>query len=497
MKYLVTAAEMKRYEENTIKRIGIPGLVLMERAAFGAYREVMKVIERCMREAEHTPTVLVMAGVGNNGGDGLALARMLAESGIGVKVWIVGDEGKATDSWRCQRQILSHYPVLVDNQEDTKNYTICVDALFGVGLSREVGGIYADAIEQFNKKSGFKIALDIPSGLNADTGEIRGCAVWADLTLTFGFCKRGLVTKQNSPAGQVVTVPMGIGEQSFFGEKPGAFYYDEPVRELLPVRDVSGNKGTFGKGLLIAGSHNMAGAALLAAKAAYRSGVGMVKLITSSDNRVIVQETLPEALLGSYEEEAAVEESLEWADVIAIGPGLSGTAEALRALKTVITQSEKPLVIDADGLNLLAGNEELRATLASSHRCAVLTPHVGELARLTGKDISVLKNNLAEEASKLSASLHKIIVAKDARTYICAEGMPICVNLAGNSGMATAGSGDVLCGVIAGLLAQGMDGFHGASVGVYLHACGGDAAADRLGERGCMAGDIVDALGCL
>lgn len=485
MKYLVTSNEMKRYDNNTIEKIGIPGMVLMERAALSVMEHVKG----------HGKTVMVLAGVGNNGGDGLALARLLAEQGFEVDVWCVGDEAKASSQWKQQREILRNFPVTVSSKAPTKEYTILVDALFGVGLSREVTGVYAEAVERFNHMNGYKLALDVPSGLDADTGRVLGCAVRVDKTVTFGFGKRGLVMYPGCEyAGEMVTTDIGISENSFFGEPPAMFYYDEPVKELLPKRVAYGNKGSFGKVLLVAGSLNMAGAAVLAARAAYRAGAGMVKLITPKENRVIVQAALPEALLGSLED---LEESMYWADVIAIGPGIGQNEEAFRCLKTILEKGSHPLLVDADGLNLLAGSKELNELLQNYENDVILTPHVGELSRLTGESIATLKEDLSTWAMRLAKQLKAIVVAKDARTFVCEESKSICVNIRGNSGMATAGSGDVLAGVLAGLWAQGMDAYDAACVGVYVHAVAGECAAETIGEHGLMAGDIIQKLGCV
>ena len=333
MKYLVTSREMKQYDANTTEQIGIPGMVLMERAALAVASLITK---RFGEDGAEKSKVLVLAGVGNNGGDGLAVARLLAECGYQVCVCYVGNLKKASEQWKQQRKILEHYPVSIICLEETgskipeEEYTILVDALFGVGLTREITGKYAWAVEDFNRRNGFKIAVDIPSGVDADCGRILGCAVRADVTVTFGFCKRGLVLYPGCEnAGEVITAAIGISEGSFFGKNPEMFYLDEDVRALVPKRNSAGNKGTFGKVLLAAGSRNMAGAALLSAEAAYRVGTGMVKVITPEENRMILQEMLPEALLGTTED---LPESMKWADVIAVGPGLGKSVEALDSL---------------------------------------------------------------------------------------------------------------------------------------------------------------------
>ena len=490
MKYLVTAEEMRRYDQNTIERIGIPAIVLMERAALAALEAVEK---HCVGKGGFA---LVLAGMGNNGGDGLALARMLSERGYQVEVWCVGNRDKASEQWELQRKILESYSVELVTKPGRQEYTVVIDALFGVGLSREISGVFREAAELFNRLSGYKIALDLPSGVDSDTGRIWGCAIRADETVTFGFCKRGLLMYPGCTyAGKITASDIGISERSFFGEGPGMVLCDEEAEQLLPSRRPDGNKGTFGKVLLMAGSRNMAGAAVLAAKACYRIGAGMVKVITPEENRVILQETVPEALLGTP---ADLEDGLEWADVIAIGPGIGKNREAVKCLELVLGKSRKPLVIDADGLNLLSESRTLRAQLAEQGekgRSLVLTPHVGELARLMGKSAAELKEDLPGCGKTLAGELHAVVAAKDARTFVCAENRPVCVSLSGNSGMATAGSGDVLAGAIAGLLAQGMEPFQAAVSGVRLHGLAGDRVSARLGEHACMAGDVADALG--
>lgn len=488
MRYLISAAEAKRYDDNTIEKIGIPACVLMERAALSA----VEAIEEHLGGQKGRRHVLIMAGTGNNGGDGLAAARLLAEKGYRVEIWCIGDRRNATGQWEQQMRILESYPVEWPDHPRRQDYDVLVDALFGVGLSREVEGIYADAIETFRKLEGWKLAMDMPSGIDADRGQVLGHAVKADMTVTFGFCKRGLALYPGCGyAGEVRIADIGIGERSFLDRKPEMYAYDEDPASLLPERGGNGNKGTFGKVLLVAGSVNMAGAAVLAARAAYRMGAGMVKVITPAKNRIVIQQAVPEALLGTEDDLA---ESMEWADCLAIGPGLGRGKRALSCLERVIHEGGKPLLVDADGLNLLAAQPRLRSMLAAQGmegRTVVLTPHVGELARLTGREIAECGRDLPSAGMELAESLRVTVAAKDARSFICEEGHGICVNLSGNSGMATAGSGDVLAGIIAALMAQGMEGFKAASVGAYVHGRAGDRVAQRVGEYACMAGDIA------
>lgn len=545
MKYLVTASEMKQYDTNTIEKTGIPGMVLMERAALFALSVIKQHFKMDEKTNKNPLTALIVAGMGNNGGDGLALARLLCEEGFSVEVRAIGNPDKTSGQCRIQREILKHYPVTYkdtpksleyipagsDGAFQGREYDIIVDALFGVGLSRELIGEYAKTVQYCNESRAFKLSLDVPSGICSDTGKVLGAwAFRADVTVTFGFAKRGLFQYPGCLyAGKVLTDSVGITKNSFYGKEPGMFYYDEALTELLPQRSFEGNKGTFGKVLLIAGSLNMAGAAVLSAKAAYRMGAGMVKVLTPPENRVILQEKVPEALVGTYED---LEEGLRWANVVGIGPGLGQSREAHEVLKKVLCDSRLPLLLDGDALNLLAADETLRWELAAwgqqpcekqqilekqipagkrlpleeqrdadgenrgiCGREIVLTPHVGELSRLTGKSIPELKEDLAAHGSLLASELHAVTVAKDARTYICREGEPVCLNIRGNSGMATAGSGDVLAGCILGLMAQGEGAFRAASVGVYAHALAGEAAVREHKEHGCMAGDIAEMLG--
>ncbi len=492
MRYLVSASEMREYDSNTIERIGIPACVLMERAALAA---VEAIEEFCAGGGRGMP-VLVMAGMGNNGGDGLAVARLLCEKGYRVEVWTVGDRERASGQWKQQMGILENYPVEYSRQPRRREYGVLVDALFGVGLSRAVEGLYAEAIDVFRGLSGWRLAIDMPSGIGTDTGEVLGRAAAADLTVTFGFCKRGLALYPGCEyAGEVRIADIGISGRSFFGRRPGMYAYDEDICALLPKRDGAGNKGTFGKVLLAAGSVNMAGAAVLAARAAYRAGAGMVKVITPPENRIILQQAVPEALLGTCDD---LEAGLEWADVAAVGPGLGKSREALRCLERMVRQGGKPLLVDADGLNLLSeqpGLQELLTERGRQGRAIVLTPHVGELARLLGCSVQECKRDLPAAGGSLAARLNAVVAAKDARTFICREGHGTCVNLNGNSGMATAGSGDVLTGIIAALLAQGMEAFEAAAVGAYVHGRAGDLVTARVGPYACTAGDMAEAVG--
>lgn len=504
MKYLLSADEMKKYDQSTIEKIGIPAGVLMERAALAVRDYILN-----LHLQEKTAFVLV--GYGNNGADGLALARLLSDRGFEVEVCAVGNAEHRTALWDIQRNVLEFYEIPFVEKPNAGSYGVIVDSLFGIGLSREVSGDYQKHIEMINGLKGYKCALDIPSGIHATNGEVLGNAFRADVTITFGFLKRGLLLYPGCEyAGNVVLADIGINEKAFLGVEPELFFLDEKPAELLPKRLESGNKGSFGKVLMVCGSLNMAGAAILSAKACYRVGAGMVKIITCPENRVIVQETLPDAMLGTYED---LQDGMNWADVLVIGPGIAQSENALQALKAVICECKKPLLIDADGINLLAQNRELVDVLRKQGiegRSIVLTPHAMELMRMLKacelcsesesddsngiRDFSMedLKKEYFFYGKKLASFLHGVVVAKDARSFVCKESGPCMVNVCGNCGMAVAGSGDVLAGMIGGLMAQKMSTFESACTGVYFHALAGDEAAKELGEHGLMASDLID-----
>lgn len=497
MKYVVDAREMKLFEETVIEMMGIPSLVLMERAALAVAAEIQAYAgTRLLREEEKS--LLVVAGSGNNGADGLALARIMSAEGWQVTVYPVGAGGHCTREWERQHKIMGYYPVREVSNWPHEEYTVMVDALFGIGLSRPVQGEYAEIIREMNRRKGFKLSVDVPSGIHAATGKVMGAAVRADLTVTFGWAKKGLLFYPGAEyAGRLAVREIGIDRVCFeaVGEKPGMFYYDEPVGKLMPPRRADGHKGSFGKVLLIAGFDQMPGAAVLSSRAAYRAGAGMVKVVCPEENRGILQTAVPEVLWTPPQDWRA---GCEWADVIAIGPGLGKNSRVKEILTGVLAETSLPVVLDADALNLIAGDMSLQILTADqgkAGRALVLTPHEGELSRLSGKTLEQVTEDREHAARILSRDLHCVLVCKGARTLVCREHGENCVNLTGDSGMGTAGSGDVLTGVIAALLAQGADAFSAASVGVYLHGLAGEKAALRSSSYGLTAGELADAVG--
>ena len=496
MKYIVSAQEMKACDRNTTDKIGMPSLVLMERAAYGVFEEIMK--------GPVPRRTLVAAGVGNNGGDGLAAGRLLALKGFRVDFFMAGNPLRASEETKVQMKILRNLGFPIQSKLEDAEYDMVIDALFGIGLSRDIEGGYAEVIEKINRlgDAGARIiSVDIPSGICADTGKIMGCSIRARETVTFAFAKKGhFFYPGREAAGKLTVKDIGITEKSFRQPGPGAFCYEPgELAALLPVRNPAGNKGTFGKVLLIAGSRDMSGACTLSGTGVLRAGAGMLKIITPDCNRGIIQTTLPEAMLYSFQgtpDKGQVEKALEWADVLVAGPGMGQGENALRLMEQVMENKTLPMVIDADGLNLISAHDNLKKLLALRPPCTtILTPHPGELAHLMGAAVKTHQADREETARKLAEESGCIVAAKDAVTMVLRPGKrEIYMNTSGNDGMACAGSGDVLAGIIGGLLAQGMGCFEGACLGVYLHGLAGDEASQKNGRFGMTASDIAKAL---
>lgn len=489
MKYLVNAEGMKRCDQAAITELGIPAMVLMERAA-------LAVVEELLKRRPHPGPVLVVCGSGNNGGDGFAIARLLSERGIGTDILFAGRDASMTEECRRQRAICEKCGIKNVRNFPEKEYTTIVDALFGIGLSREVTGAYAELIARINASRAYKVAVDIPSGIRADTGTPSATAVRANLTVTFAARKLGQVLYPAADfCGTVVCRQVGIPVRE---ADTAAFALERADLKRLPVRHPWANKGTYGKVLLVAGSEGMSGAACLCAEAAYRMGSGLVRVLTPECNRAVVQSVLPEAMVSAYrDKEEAIQmlhTAFSWADVVGIGPGLGvrETAEAL--LEETLKEWKRALVIDADGLNLLALNPQWETLLAVREVPAVVTPHIGEMARLLKKSRSEILADRICCCRDYARANHLICAEKDARTIV-SDGGRTYVNLSGNNGMATGGSGDVLTGMICGLLAGGMEPLDAAAFGVYLHGLAGDAAAKTLGVHAMLAGDLISQIG--
>ena len=488
MQLWVNAAQMKAADQYTIQKLGIPSLELMEHAA----QACVQVLEDEKVDLSH---VCVVCGSGNNGGDGFAIARILQNNRYSVETFCVGNPEHYTEETQEQMHRLQECGGKITYgmpQEDS--YSVIIDAVFGVGLSRKVEGRYRQVIEQMNRMRGTKFAVDIPSGLSATTGCILGCAFKADYTVTFQLKKIGLELSQGrTMAGRVIVPDIGISTDSICEDQEIVRTAGKDIyRKMLPDRPEDSNKGTYGRLLVIAGSKGMAGAAYLNAHAAYMTGAGLVRIYTSSDNREILQTLLPEAIITTYEEYNKEEllSLLTWADGVCIGSGLGMSRLSEKILKTVIEYVKVPCLIDADGLNLLAENKNYLNQMAE--RRFVITPHMKEMSRLTGISVEELKADRIQILKDFISRYRITCVLKDSRTLIASEEKGIRMNLTGNSAMAKAGSGDVLAGVISGWMVQGKEAEDAAELGTYIHGLSGDLAKFEKGVYSVMARDLIE-----
>lgn len=484
MIYLPTGEQMRRADLYTIEEIGVPSMVLMERAAL----EVV----RCMEEEQlDFRKVLVICGSGNNGGDGYAIARLLHLKGHDVTIFFAGNSQKRSEENAQQAKIAAHYEIPVITNLDTEEYSVIIDALFGTGLKREVTGHYREILCSVNQMTGKKVAVDLPSGIHDTTGARMGIAFCADLTVAIAFPKRGLFLQEgNVCAGKILTGDIGISSETF-SEGTVTFGYEKQDLFLgFPKRKKNSHKGSYGKVLMIAGSKGMSGAAYLSAKAAYAVGAGLVQIYTHEENRVILQQLLPEAIITTYDtfDSEQLEKLIQWADLIGIGCGLGKSDTAERVMQYTLKRALVPCVVDADGINILSKHMEW---IEETNALIVLTPHMKEMSRMLQCSVKELIEQRMEKLHAFVERYKVVCVLKDARTLVAKEHRNTYLNLSGNAAMAKAGSGDVLAGVIVGILAQQCEPYTSACLGVFLHGLAGDMARDKKGAYSVLASDLV------
>ena len=484
MIYLPTGEQMRRAYLYTIEEIGVPSMVLMERAAL----EVV----RCMEEEQlDFRKVLVICGSGNNGGDGYAIARLLHLKGHDVTIFFAGNSQKRSEENAQQAKIAAHYEIPVITNLGTEEYSVIIDALFGTGLKREVTGHYREVLCSVNQMAGKKVAVDLPSGIHDTTGARMGIAFCADLTVAIAFPKRGLFLQEgNVCAGKILTGDIGISSETF-SEGTVTFGYEKQDLFLgFPKRKKNSHKGSYGKVLMIAGSKGMSGAAYLSAKAAYAVGAGLVQIYTHEENRVILQQLLPEAIITTYDtfDSEQLEKLIQWADLIGIGCGLGKSDTAERVMQYTLKRALVPCVVDADGINILSKHMEW---IEETNALIVLTPHMKEMSRMLQCSVKELIEQRMEKLHAFVERYKVVCVLKDARTLVAKEHQNTYLNLSGNAAMAKAGSGDVLAGVIVGILAQQCEPYTSACLGVFLHGLAGDMARDKKGAYSVLASDLV------
>ena len=475
----------------------------MERAAAACADAFAEEFPDCRR-------VLVLCGTGNNGGDGLAAARILTERGYQAEICLPDPAGKRSDGFcmelaRAEAAGVPVVPFASLLPLSSARYDAVIDALFGTGLARPLDGAYAQAVQALGASGLPVLSVDIPSGIDGRTGAVLSAAVRADVTVTMQTLKTGLCRYPGaSYAGKIRIADIGIGYTALGEEPVISALTDADVPGMLPRRPADGNKGTMGHVLIAAGSVSMSGAAYLSAKAAYRLGAGLVRILTPEENRTILAGLLPEALITAYDanrpDPGVIASAVRWADVIVLGPGIGCDESAVYLAQTVLfCRSEKTgktpggaVILDADALNLLAAG---RISLPDvCHFPLIFTPHPGELSRLTGENTAALLSDLVSHAEEYARTLPagSVLCAKDARTVVT-DGKTTRLNLSGCSALAKGGTGDVLTGIIAALCCAGCTPLDAASLGAYLHGKAGEILARKWGTRGVLASELPDA----
>ncbi|MCB9476410.1 MAG: NAD(P)H-hydrate dehydratase [Deltaproteobacteria bacterium] len=505
---LLTAEQMREVDRITIEDVGLPGIVLMENAAAGC---VSVIYERHPRAIE--AGVCVVCGTGNNGGDGFAIARHLWNTGYDVEIFLIGSASKVKGDAKINHDVCEKIgvPIMeVTGEEEMEilvqeldSAGLIVDALFGTGLTRDVEGTHRQVIEAINEAGTPVFAVDLPSGMHSDSGRPLGVCVYADTTGTLAMPKIGLYTHPGYLyTGQLYSIDISIPEFVIADIEARVFLTEgREIAEHFAPREISGHKGTYGHVLVVGGKVGTTGAPAMSSEAVLRSGAGLCSLaVPEGIHPYMVQKLnevmphpLPEAKDGGLGPEAVAKtlELLEGKTVLALGPGM-GTSEAARKfMAELLPKVEVPMVIDADGLNNLADQLEVLRQ-CKSH--VVLTPHPGEMSRLTGLPTPDVMGNRLAVASDFARKWGVTVVLKGARSVIASPEGEAWINPTGNPGMATAGTGDVLTGVVAGFLAQTDRAVGAVVAAVYVHGLAGDIAAETKGERGLIAGDLLDKL---
>lgn len=501
---LATAQQMRNIDREAEEVYNIPGILLMENAGIKVASHVFGEDSSCSKK------ICIICGKGNNGGDGFTAARHIYLKNKNVTVYLIGScdrlKGDAlvnytiADKMGIPIKSITGRDGLHELKNDVKSSDIVVDALLGTGTRGMVSGLYMDVINIINEYSSYVISVDIPSGVDADSGQILGAGVKANMTVTFVLPKLGLFSYPGANlAGNVVVED--ISAPADLADKQDIHTWVlscNDIGRFFPMRDRNSNKGNFGRVFIVAGSMGMMGAAAMCTLSALRCGAGLVEVgvpsCIQSQLAPLVMESMVTPLCdkdGSISRlaEDDIIRSIEKSSSFAIGPGLSQGSDLLHILGRIIRESKVPGVIDADGLNLLSQNIDM---LYSLNCPLVLTPHPGEMARLIKKDAAYVQNNRIECAREFSIKYKVVTVLKGAGTVIASPGGDVFVNATGNAGMAKGGSGDVLTGMIASLMAQGIDPFEAAKAAVYIHGLAGDISCRDKGEYGMKAGDIIE-----
>ncbi|NLJ41462.1 MAG: NAD(P)H-hydrate dehydratase [Clostridiales bacterium] len=507
--YVVTPEEIRAIDHRAINKFMIPSIVLMENASI----RTLDVIEMEYPYLGRGSKILILAGAGNNGGDGLALSRHFLLKGFSVITALCAPEerfaGDAKINLDIYRKLGGTLISLIDENhleyldECIGEAELIVDGIFGTGLSRDIEGVILKAIDMINTSSKPVVAVDIPTGINGEDGKVMGAGIRANHTVTFGYPKRGqLLYPGRNYTGKLHTVLISLPEDSAKALGVKTFVLDDDeIGHRLKERPKEGHKGTFGKVGVIAGSLGMAGAARLTSIAALRGGAGLVTLGCPDRLWPIFQTGIAEVMVSPLEDGGtghltkdaipALNDFIEGKDVLAIGPGLGSKSDGFTILEYILGKISIPIVMDADALNHISKDINLLSNYKGS---IVITPHPGEMARLTGKNVEKILQSPIESATEFARKTGTVVLLKGGTSVIAHPDGEVYLNTSGNSGMGTAGSGDVLTGLIAALVAQGYSVFEAAVYGCYIHGRAGDYAKRELGEIGMVAGDILDKL---
>jgi ADP-dependent NAD(P)H-hydrate dehydratase / NAD(P)H-hydrate epimerase len=485
------AAEMRAVDSWAIDEQGVPGLDLMERAGIG--------LARVAAGVPRQGRIRVVIGKGNNGGDGLVAARVLRQDGYDVDVLSVAPPEELQGDARANLERLPGEPPHLFAHAPLEDSGVIVDALLGTGFSGEPREPVLDAIVAINDADAPVVACDVPSGVNASTGEAHGAAVRADVTATFHGSKIGLqINPGKGLAGQVEVVEIGIPRAAPAPQLAGLIA--ERVIELVPRRQRDGSKFTSGTVAIAGGARGLTGAPTMAAFSAQRAGAGYVQVAVPRSVELVLELKLMEGMTRALPEQEGshvpqgideVQALAERADALVLGPGLGRSDSALEFARIVASSVEKPLLIDADGLNAHAGRLDL---LNSRPAPTVLTPHAGELARLLHTDSKDVEAHRLESVRAAARRSGCVVVLKGDDSLVAAPGGPVAISRGATPALATAGTGDVLSGVIGAFLAKGLSAFEAAAAGVLAHARAGQVAAARLGADHTVAGDVIDAI---
>lgn len=471
---LYRTEQVRELDRIAIQDFAIAGLELMQRAGCAVFQQLKN-------KWPKAKSVAIFCGGGNNGGDGYIVARLALEAGLKVSVYSLAAVDKlSADALTAYQSFREAQGVITVFQGDEIIVDLIVDALLGSGLDRPVTGLYAMAIERINQSLAPVLAVDNPSGLNTDTGTVMGCAVKADCTVTFIALKQGLFTGQAADyCGEIRYADLALPAAVFKALSPSAV---RVIKTPLAPRARYSHKGDFGHVLIVGGDFGYSGAARLAGEAALRIGAGLVSIATRPAHAVLMNVGRPELMCHGVENAEHLAVLLEKASVVVIGPGL-GQSDWAKALFESVLRSQKPLIIDADALNLLAQKPSMNNNW-------ILTPHPGEAARLLACSTAEIQEDRFAAVLALQNKYKGVVLLKGAGTLI-ASSMECAVSTTGNPGMASGGMGDVLAGVIAGLLAQGLDLKEAAQQGALGHGWAADLAAGRDGERGLLASDLM------